>query len=74
MARVFEKHHFNPWRTSRHELTGLGKLVIEKGEEHSECKRCQVKVKVAAGTGSTKFWVGGRWTDKRPVCQETEVK
>lgn len=66
---LYKKHYFNPWRDGS--LGGLGQILIQPGESHSECSRCNVKVKVGK-TGGTKFWVGGRWTTKRPPCEVEE--
>lgn len=65
------RHHFAPWSWSTDGLGGLAKTAIQPGDAHSNCTRCGVKVKVAKGETSTKFWVNGRWTTKRPACTPT---
>jgi hypothetical protein len=62
-----KKHHFNPWREGNEGLGGLAKLAIQSNEAHSECARCQVKVKLGR-VGGMKFWVSGKWTGRRPIC------
>lgn len=64
------KHHFAPWSEDTSNLGGFAKLAIEPGDAHSHCTRCGVKVKVAARQSTTKFWIDGKWTTKRPPCEE----
>ena len=62
------KHHFAPWSWEA-PTSGLAALAIQPGDAHSHCTRCKVKVKIAQGQATTKFWVGGRWVAKKPPCE-----
>lgn len=65
------KHYFAEWSEDLSDLGGFAKLAIQEGDAHSHCKRCGVKVKVAKGQTSKKFWVEGRWVTKVPKCEES---
>ncbi len=62
--KTFQKHHF-PAETWKGDLLGTDV------ESHSECTRCKIKVKIGR-VGGYKFFVGGKWTSKRPPCQVSE--
>lgn len=59
------KHHFAEWTGPNGEpFEELGRK-----DHHSHCKRCHVLVKMSAGQTTTKFWIDGKWTHKRPPCE-----
>ena len=64
------KHHFAPWKYTTAGMSGWARIAIQEGDAHSNCTRCLVVVKVPKGQASTKFWVNGKWTTKRPPCTE----
>ena len=63
------KHYFAPWHVEG------GDENLGRKDAHSHCKHCGVKVMMSAGQTTTKFWVNGKWSTKRPPCETgTEPK